>query len=84
MSSGAIQSLLAEAATLMLVGMVFVFAFLTLLIFGVSLIARFCARFPGHTPSPASTGQTAAANVEPAIVAAIAAAIHTHRQSNRE
>jgi len=49
MNSGSVASLLFEAASLMLIGMVFVFSFLGLLIVGIHLIARFCEAFPGET-----------------------------------
>ena len=47
MASDSLVSLLGEAATLMLTGMVFVFAFLALLIAGVKAIAWYCRRYPG-------------------------------------
>ena len=86
-----ITAQLYEAASLMLVGMGFVFAFLTLLIGGVKVIELFCQRFTGPAPaidhrssrskSSAAPGQDTAP--DPATVAAISAAIHLHRQSNK-
>ena len=49
MDSGSVSNLLIEAGSLMLIGMLFVFAFLGLLIVGVHLIAKFCEAFPGES-----------------------------------
>ena len=48
MGSESVTSLLLEAGSLMLIGMVFVFSFLALLIVGIHLIAKFCEAFPGE------------------------------------
>ncbi len=86
MGEDAVSTLLSEAGTLMLVGMVFVFIFLTMLIGGIEVIARFCRRFPGQQPEPVSAEQVVQSAPktgadDPRLVAAITAAIHTHRQS---
>ena len=85
MEADTVSSLLTEAATLMLVGMVFVFTFLTLLIGGIEGIARFCRRFPGEQEEPPEPAPVASAKNsdehDPRVLAAISAAIHTHRQS---
>lgn len=87
MVSESISAQLMEAATLMLVGMVVVFAFLTLLIGGVKLIAFVCAKFPESTPqetmSRGTSPQTVSAHNDNRIVAAITAAIAMHRQQNK-
>ena len=102
MNSGSVASLLFEAASLMLIGMVFVFSFLGLLIVGTHLIARFCEAFPGETAEPSAHLKGPSANlkgpsanlsrnnqaVQPGIdgnvIAAISAAIHTHRQNSKK
>jgi oxaloacetate decarboxylase gamma subunit len=86
----------------MLIGMVFVFSFLGLLIVGIHLIARFCEAFPGETAEPSAHLKGPSANlkgpsanlsrnnqaVQPGIdgnfIAAISAAIHTHRQNSKK
>ena len=79
----------------MLIGMVFVFSFLGLLIVGIHLIARFCEAFPGEIPDPSDNVNRRSANltrnnqaVQPGIdgnvIAAISAAIHTHRQNSKK
>ncbi|WP_334036366.1 OadG family protein [Alteromonas macleodii] len=102
MDSGSVASLLFEAGSLMLIGMVFVFSFLGLLIVGIHLIARFCEAFPGETAEPLAHLKEPSANlkgpsanlsrnnqaVQPGIdgnvIAAISAAIHTHRQNSKK
>lgn len=102
MDSGSVASLLFEAGSLMLIGMVFVFSFLGLLIVGIHLIARFCEAFPGETAEPTAHLKGPSANlkgpsanlsrnnqaVQPGIdgnvIAAISAAIHTHRQNSKK
>lgn len=102
MNSGSVASLLFEAGSLMLIGMVFVFSFLGLLIVGIHLIARFCEAFPGEEQEPLANVNRRSANVnqtsvnvnlnnqavQPGIdgnvIAAISAAIHTHRQNSKK
>ncbi len=102
MNSGSVASLLFEAGSLMLIGMVFVFSFLGLLIVGIHLIARFCEAFPGEIAEPSAHLKGPSANlkgpsanlsrnnqaVQPGIdgnvIAAISAAIHTHRQNSKK
>lgn len=92
MNSETINQLLLEAANLMLVGMVVVFAFLTLLILGVNGLASFCRRFLGQEPEAPkrasvkrtpTTTQNQTQTVDGQLVAAISAAVHSHRQANR-
>jgi len=86
-----IGQLLSEAASLMVTGMLFVFAFLTLLIFSVQGIARFCQRFPGAQPGHPSANRARANQKAVApdesdndVIAAITAAVHQYRQSNKK
>ncbi len=85
MNTQAVSSLLMEAGSLMLIGMLFVFTFLGLLIVGVRLITICCNAFPSVevesiVPNPRAS---ASPNVDNKVVAAITAAIHTHRQNNK-
>ncbi|MEC8788121.1 MAG: OadG family transporter subunit [Pseudomonadota bacterium] len=102
MNSGSVASLLFEAASLMLIGMVFVFSFLGLLIVGIHLIARFCEAFPGETAEPSAhlkgpsahlkgpsanlsrNNQAVQPGIDGNVIAAISAAIHTHRQNSKK
>lgn len=86
MEQSAVTSLLLEAGSLMLIGMLFVFSFLGLLIIGVHLIAKFCDAFPGEAiqASPQSKPKAVQPGVDGNIVAAITAAVHTHRQANKK
>jgi oxaloacetate decarboxylase gamma subunit len=87
MDTDSVISLLMEAASLMLIGMLFVFSFLGLLILGIHLIARFCKAFPGEVEQElVSTGKhthSVQPGIDGNIIAAISAAVHTHRQSNK-
>ncbi|MCV2883163.1 OadG family transporter subunit [Aestuariibacter sp. AA17] len=82
-----VHQLLVEAGTLLLVGMSFVFVFLTILIAAVHGITLFCKRFPEPaTPHPSSavpvvSQQNDAGQPSPQVVAAITAAIHQYRQT---
>lgn len=93
MNSESVASLLIEAGSLMLIGMVFVFSFLGLLIVGIHLIARFCEAFPGETPDTVATrpsanfardNQVVQPGIDGNVIAAISAAIHTHRQNSKK
>ncbi|WP_100642086.1 OadG family protein [Alteromonas facilis] len=78
-----VSSQLAEAAVLMGVGMLFVFAFLTLLILAMGGLKRFVAQFPGQTEQTTSASKSTQPVDKPeqAVIAAISAAIHQYRQS---
>ncbi len=92
MGAESVSSQLAEAGTLMLAGMVFVFAFLSMLIGAITLIAKFCEAFPG-APEPATAPRANAKRPasspdkpqqDAKVIAAISAAIHMHRKSNHD
>ncbi|MDF2178252.1 OadG family transporter subunit [Aliiglaciecola sp. CAU 1673] len=79
-----VQSLLFDAAMLLVVGMLVVFLFLSLLIGAIQLVSRFCK----HTiDEPISVPANLSAKVDnpgaapsASVIAAISAAIHQHRQ----
>lgn len=81
-----ISELLAEASTLMVVGMGVVFVFLTLMIGAVNLIAFINRKLPEESlPNQSPTSRRApSANRQDngAPVAAIAAAIHQYRKNH--
>lgn len=82
-----ISGLLLEAANLLLVGMGFVFVFLTILIYAVNALKAFCERFPGQEPQAPVRAQAAKAPstavADNNVIAAISAAVHAHRQANK-
>ena len=84
-----VANALAEAANLLLVGMVVVFLFLSMLIGAITLIAWINKLIPDESLNSTDnqtklTNSTSSDNqgVSPKIVAAISAAILQHRQSH--
>ena len=76
-----VAELLWEAASLMLIGMVAVFAFLLLLVFVVQIISSVMQRyFPVKPTDKTTRAESAAKGPSPAVIAAISGAIHQHRQ----
>jgi len=77
-----VADLLAEAAGLMLIGMIAVFTFLCLLVLLLKLMSYSIQRFfPAKVADKAiRVEQSASDGVSPAVVAAISAAVHQYRQ----
>ncbi len=73
-------SVLMEAATIMITGMVVVFVFLSILIFLVQLLAKIAPADPEVVNTPAQVAVKSSDTVQPEIVAAIAAAVNQYRQ----
>jgi len=79
-----------EAGTLMLAGMVFVFAFLSLLIIFINtVLARLAIKFPDPvisipTRSNKKKNKAASGEISPAIVAAISGAVTRYRQQHSQ
>ncbi|MCG3730818.1 oxaloacetate decarboxylase subunit gamma [Vibrio cincinnatiensis] len=77
-----IGSLLVDAATLMITGMVVVFLFLTILVYLVRLMSKLVPQeVPQPIASPKKSIQPTSAAVHPRVVAAISAAVHQYRHS---
>lgn len=79
------QDLITEGFNLMLLGMGFVFTFLTVLVIATTLMSKIINRFfPQAAPAPASSARpaanTAAKGQQPEVIAAISAALRLHRQ----
>lgn len=79
-----VTALLVESANLMLIGMATVFGFLFLLVAAVSVLSRMMQRYFPVQAKEQHQEKIAipATSVSPAIVAAITAAIHQHRQQH--
>lgn len=76
-----VAELLLEAASLMLIGMGAVFAFLLLLVFIVQLISRVMQRyFPAKATASTAVTTPGSSGPSPAVIAAISTAIHQYRQ----
>ena len=79
-----------EAGTLMLAGMVVVFAFLSLLIlFITTVLAALANKFPDTIPPTTNRSnkkniKAATGEISPAIVAAISGAVNRYRQQHSE
>ncbi len=79
-----------EAGTLMLAGMVFVFAFLSLLIIFINtVLARLAIKFPdpvapSRKRSAKKNNKVASGEVSPAVVAAISGAVTRYRQQHSQ
>ena len=77
-----------EAGTLMLAGMVFVFAFLSLLIIFINtVLAKLAVKFPdaiapSRIHSNKKKNKLASGEISPAIVAAISGAVSNYRQQH--
>jgi len=79
-----ISEALIEAAMLLAVGMVVVFAFLSLLILVIKLIARVSNQYPQTNTNLEAGIKTGAppATVSPAVVSAITAAIYQYKKNH--
>lgn len=79
-----------EAGTLMLAGMVFVFAFLSLLIIFIkTVLAKLAIKFPdtivaSRNNSNKKKSKVASGEISPAIVAAISGAVNSYRQQHSQ
>ena len=79
-----------EAGTLMLAGMVFVFAFLSLLIIFINtILAKLAVKFPDPVASTSKRSnknykQATSSEISPAIVAAISGAVTRYRQQHSQ
>jgi oxaloacetate decarboxylase gamma subunit len=85
-----LNQLFFDAGTLMVVGMVFVFSFLGLLVLIINkLLTPLAKAYPDPVIQPkrkTSTVQSPqpSSGISPAIVAAISAAVSTYRQQNKK
>jgi len=79
-----------EAGTLMLAGMVFVFAFLSLLIIFINtVLAKLSVKFPdaivpSRNHSNKKNNKVASGEISPAIVAAISGAVSSYRKQHSQ
>ncbi|KID54752.1 oxaloacetate decarboxylase [Pseudoalteromonas luteoviolacea] len=78
-----ISELLAQAANLMLTGMIGVFLFLSILIFAVKGLSKLAAtEQEPQQPANKKSSKAVSTGVPPAHVAAISAAVSQFRQNN--
>lgn len=77
-----VAELLLEAASLMLIGMVAVFAFLLLLVLVVQLISAVVLRYFPVKAAEKAARVDSSSGPSPAVIAAISTAIHQYRQQH--
>lgn len=83
-----LNELFIEAGTLMLAGMVFVFAFLGLLVVFINaVLAKLAIKYPDAKPQTKAAravkaSQTSAGSVSPSVVAAISSAVSQYRNKH--
>lgn len=77
-----VAELLLEAASLMLIGMVAVFAFLLLLVLVVQLISAVVLRYFPVKAAEKPARVDSSSGPSPAVIAAISTAIHQYRQQH--
>ncbi len=79
-----------EAGTLMLAGMVFVFAFLSLLIIFIkTVLAKLAVKFPdpiapNRNHSNKKKNKVVSGEISPAIIAVISGAVNSYRQQHSQ
>lgn len=82
------NELMSQAIDLMIVGMGFVFVFLTILVGATSVMSKLVMRFepPAPAPSPAKKSAPAkpAANNDPQLIAVIRAAVEEYRSRHKK
>ncbi len=79
-----LNSVFVEAGMLMLIGMGFVFAFLSLLIVAINLLAKLAIKFPDPLPPvrrPKSVANVDSGAIAPNVVAAITSAVAQYRKN---
>ncbi|TRX55796.1 OadG family protein [Thalassomonas sp. M1454] len=79
-----LSSVFAEAGILMIVGMGFVFAFLSILIVAINILAKLSIKFPDPVPQvrrPKTVANVDSGAVSPSVVAAISTAVAQYRKN---
>ena len=77
-------TLLEQGVDLMIYGMGTVFVFLTLLVLATNVMSRLVRMLERRIPAPAEPAAAKRRELDPAVVAAITAALHRHRQSGHD
>jgi|TARA_B100001059_G_C17836787_1_gene588689 oxaloacetate decarboxylase gamma subunit len=81
-----VSELFISAAEIMAVGMTSVITFLLLLIFVMTLMAKYLPKGASHEPTPRSARKQSKAGNQPSddTVAAISAAVHAYRTQRKK
>lgn len=76
--------LISSGVELMFAGMGIVFLFLTMLVVAINIMSSLVQRFFPDAPIQVTTATTVSSGIDKSIIAAIAAAVHQHRNKHKQ
>ncbi|MDD1619738.1 MAG: OadG family protein [Methylococcaceae bacterium] len=76
--------LMSSGVELMFAGMGIVFLFLTMLVVAINIMSSLVQRFFPDAPIQVTTATTVSSGIDKSIIAAIAAAVHQHRNKHKQ
>lgn len=76
--------LMSSGVELMFAGMGIVFLFLTMLVVAINIMSSLVQRFFPDAPIQLTTATTVSSGIDKSIIAAIAAAVHQHRNKHKQ
>jgi oxaloacetate decarboxylase (Na+ extruding) subunit gamma len=76
--------LISSGVELMFAGMGIVFLFLTMLVVAINIMSSLVQRFFPDAPIQVTTTTTISGGIDKSIIAAIAAAVHQHRNKHKQ
>lgn len=76
--------MMSSGVELMFAGMGIVFLFLTMLVVAINIMSSLVQRFFPDAPIQVTTATTVSSGIDKSIIAAIAAAVHQHRNKHKQ
>jgi oxaloacetate decarboxylase gamma subunit len=76
--------LMSSGVELMFAGMGIVFLFLTMLVVAINIMSSLVQRFFPDAPIQVTTATAVSSGIDKSIIAAIAAAVHQHRNKHKQ
>jgi oxaloacetate decarboxylase (Na+ extruding) subunit gamma len=76
--------MMSRGVELMFAGMGIVFLFLTMLVVAINIMSSLVQRFFPDAPIQVTTATTVSSGIDKSIIAAIAAAVHQHRNKHKQ
>ena len=76
--------LISSGVELMFAGMGIVFLFLTMLVVAINIMSLLVQRFFPDAPIQVTTATTISGDIDKSIIAAIAVAVHQHRNKHKQ